>query len=155
MSAKYLQRIKWLAYFNKRYNMNRLIFCGIIAILSIGFMSCGADDDDAPALGANVQVIVKNLVGTIHSNTIVYLYKDTEVDSSTQSVDADKHVITDQNGVATFNLIFTELNLFESKTTLSFAVFYEVGGVEFIAPGSTSVTVKRNDEKKIELIIPI
>lgn len=118
-------------------------------------MSCGDDDDDAPALGANVQVTVKNLVGTIQPNTTVYLYKDTEVDSSTKSADADKHVVTDQNGVATFSLNFTELNLFESKTTLSFAVFYEVGGVEFIAPGSTSVTVKRNDEKKLSLTIPI
>ena len=60
----------------------------------VGFMSCGDDDDDAPALGANVQVTVKNLVGTIQPNTTVYLYKDTEVDSSTKSADADKHVVT-------------------------------------------------------------
>lgn len=135
--------------------MKKLLILSIMILTAVGFMSCGDDDDDAPALGANVQVTVKNLVGTIQPNTTVYLYKDTEVDSSTKSADADKHVVTDQNGVASFNLNFTELNLFESKTTLSFAVFYEVGGVEFIAPGSTSVTVKRNDVKKLNLTIPI
>lgn len=126
-----------------------------MTLTSIGFMSCGDDDDDAPVLGANVQVTVKNLIGTIQPNTTVYLYKDTDVDSSTKSADADKHAVTNENGVATFSLNFTELNIFESKTTLSFAVFYEVGGVELIAPGSTSVTVKRNDEKTLDLTIPI
>lgn len=135
--------------------MKKLLFLSIIILISIGFMSCGNDDDDAPALGANVQVTVKNLIGTIQPNTTVYLYKDTEVDSSTKSTDADKHVVTNEDGVASFSLNFTELNIFESKTTLSFAVFYEVGGVEFIAPGSESVTVKRNDEKTLNLTIPI
>lgn len=122
-------------------------------LTTIGFISCG--DDDAPVLGASVQVTVKNMIGTAQTNTTVYLYKDTEVNSSTKSADADKHVVTDENGIATFNLNFTELNIFESETTLSFAVFYEVGGVEFVAPGSTSVTVKRNDEKDVDITIPI
>jgi hypothetical protein len=135
--------------------MKRIIFYSIIALVSIGFMSCGNDDDDAPILGANVQVIVKNMIGTPQTNTTVYLYKDTEISSSTESSKANKHIMTDENGVATFNLNFTELNIFEAKTSLSFAVFYKVGDAEFVAPGSTSITVKRNDEKKIELIIPI
>lgn len=135
--------------------MKKIIFYSIIALVSIGFMSCGNDDNDAPVLGANVQVVVKNMIGTPQTNTTVYLYKDTEINSSTESSKANKHIVTDENGVATFNLNFTELNIFEAKTSLSFAVFYKVGDVEFVAPGSTSVTVKRNDEKKIELIIPI
>ena len=77
------------------------------------------------------------------------------VSGSTKSSDADKQAVTNANGIATFSLNFTELNIFESKTELSFAVFYKVGGAEFVAPGSTSVTVKRNDEKKIDLTIPI
>jgi hypothetical protein len=133
--------------------MNKLLFLSIMILTTIGFISC--EDDDAPVLGANVQVTVKNLIGTAQTNTTVYLYKDTEVNSSTKSADADKHVVTGENGIATFNLNFTELNIFESETTLSFAVFYEVGGVEFVAPGSTSVTVKRNDEKEVDIIIPI
>ena len=135
--------------------MKRIIFYSIIALVSIGFMSCGNDDDDAPILGANVQVIVKNMIGTPQTNTTVYLYKDTEISSSTESSKANKHIMTDENGVATFNLNFTELNIFEAKTSLSFAVFYKVGDAEFVAPGSTSITVKRKDKKKIELIIPI
>lgn len=133
--------------------MNKLLFLSIMILTTIGFISCG--DDDAPVLGASVQVTVKNMIGTAQTNTTVYLYKDTEVNSSTKSADADKHVVTDENGIATFNLNFTELNIFESETTLSFAVFYEVGGVEFVAPGSTSVTVKRNDEKDVDITIPI
>ncbi len=135
--------------------MNKLLFYNIMLLMAIGFASCGNDDDDAPALGANVQVTVKNIIGTVQPNTTVYLYKDEEVTGSTKSSDADKQAVTDANGIATFSLNFTELNIFESKTELSFAVFYEVGGVEFVAPGSTSVTVKRNDEKKINLTIPI
>lgn len=135
--------------------MNKLLFCSIMLLTTIGLMSCGDDDDDASALGANVQVTVKNIIGTVQPNTTVYLYKDKEIDESTKSSDADKHAVTDENGVATFSLNFTELNIFESKTTLSFAVFYEFGGVEIIAPGSESVTVKRNDEKTLDLTIPI
>jgi hypothetical protein len=135
--------------------MNKLLFYNIMLLISIGFTSCGNDDDDAPALGANVQVTVKNIIGTVQPNTTVYLYKDKVVSGSTKSSDADKQAVTNANGIATFSLNFTELNIFESKTELSFAVFYKVGGAEFVAPGSTSVTVKRNDEKKIDLTIPI
>lgn len=95
------------------------------------------------------------MAGTAQTNTTVYLYKDPEIDSSTKSTDADKYVVTDENGIATFNLNFTELNILESETTLSFAVFYEVGNVELVALDSTSVTVKRNDEKEVDITIPI
>ncbi|SCD21647.1 hypothetical protein PSM36_2852 [Proteiniphilum saccharofermentans] len=132
--------------------MNKLLFLSIMILTSLGFISCG--DDDAPVLGAKVQVTVKNMAGTAQTNTTVYLYKNTEIDGSTKSTDADKYVVTDENGIATFNLNFTELNILEFETTLSFAVFYEVGEVEFVAPGSTSVTVKRNDEKEVDITIP-
>lgn len=130
------------------------MFYSLVALVSIGLMSCGKKDDKSPLLGAEVQVTVKNLLGIPQTNTPVYLYKDTEITNSTERSQADKDAITNENGIATFDLNLTQLNIFEARTTLSFAVFYTVGDEEMVA-GSASITVKRNEEKKIEITIPI
>lgn len=120
----------------------------------LAFASCSSDDDEAPALGANVQVTVKNLLGTPQKGTTVYMYKDKAIDDNTESANADRQVVTDENGVATFKLNFTELNILESQTSLYFAVFYTIGDTEGVK-GTAAVTVKRNDVKQVKLQIPI
>ncbi|WP_165024154.1 hypothetical protein [Dysgonomonas sp. ZJ279] len=134
--------------------MKKLLFLSISILTMLAFASCSSDDDEAPALGANVQVTVKNLLGTPQKGTTVYMYKDKAIDDNTESANADRQVVTDENGVATFKLNFTELNILESQTSLYFAVFYTIGDTEGVK-GTAAVTVKRNDAKQVELQIPI
>ncbi|WP_165042256.1 hypothetical protein [Dysgonomonas sp. ZJ709] len=134
--------------------MKKLLFLSISILTMLAFASCSSDDDEAPALGANVQVTVKNLLGTPQKGTTVYMYKDKAIDDNTESANADRQVVTDENGVATFKLNFTELNILESQTSLYFAVFYTIGDTEGVK-GTAAVTVKRNDVKQVELQIPI
>ncbi len=136
--------------------MKKVLFLSLLLVFAVtGFTSCGDDDDDdASFLGANVEVTVTNALGMVQSGKTVYLYKDTPVTSSTIPGDAKKMIVTDANGVAKFSLNLTELNILESQTTLYFAVFYTVGSETLVA-GSTGVTVKRNESKKIEVKIPL
>ena len=135
--------------------MKKIIFYFIMSIISIGFMSCGNDDDDAPMLGANVKVTVKNLAGTVQKGVDVYMFKDLKPEESTDPGSSSKKEVTNQDGVTYFKLNLTQLNITESKTNLYFAVYYRIGNTLIFKAGEQSVTVKRNDEKSIELIIPI
>lgn len=134
--------------------MKQKLMITLMSITIMLFSACSNNDDDAPILGAKVDVTVKNLLGTAQTNKTVYLYKDTEPTSATKPEDAYSQVVTDANGVATFNLNFTQLNILESQTSLYFAVFYTVGNESLLA-NSEAVTVKRNDSKDISLTIPL
>lgn len=131
-----------------------LFFSLLVAAVLIGFASCGNDDDDPSFLGANVEVTVTNALGVVQAGKTVYLYKDTPVTSATVPGDAKKMVVTDDKGIAKFSLNLTELNVLESQTTLYFAAFYTVGDETLVA-GSSGVTLKRNESKKIDLKIPL
>lgn len=136
--------------------MRKILFFSLfIAATMIGFASCSDDDDDDPSfLGADVEVTVTNALGVAQSGKTVYLYKDTPVTSETVPGDAKKMVVTDDKGVAKFSLNLTELNVLESQTTLYFAVFYTAGDATLVA-GSSGVTLKRNESKKVDLKIPL
>lgn len=120
--------------------------------MSLGFIGC--DDDDPPVLGARVEVTVDNLLGTPQTGKTVYMFEDQEPTASTNPSSAKRQVVTNDQGVAVFELNFTELNIVESQTTLYFAVFYTIADEQFIVD-SDGVTVKRNDTKKLTLHIPL
>ena len=125
-----------------------LIICLLFALPFV-FTSC-SDDDDAPFLGAKVNVTVKNLLGTVDGTT-VYMYKDSEPQlGTTKPENADKQAVTNADGVAEFNLNFTELNILESQTTLYFAIFFTVGDQSYLK-ASTGVTLERNDVKNVDI----
>jgi hypothetical protein len=134
--------------------MKKLFVLGISIAAIVALVSCSSDDDEAPVLGANVRVTVKNLLDMPQKGVTVYMYKNTAIDDNTKRDDADKQVVTDDNGVAAFQLNFTELNILESQTSLYFAVFYTIGDIEGVK-GSAAVTVKRGDVKQVELQIPL
>lgn len=134
--------------------MKKILFLSLLFVAAvIGFSSCD-DDDDPSFLGADVTVKVTNSLGVVQAGKTVYMYKDTPVTSETLPGDARRMVVTDENGLAKFNLNLTELNILESQTTLYFAVFYTVGSETFVA-GSEGVTVKRNQSKDLEIRIPL
>ena len=130
-----------------------LIFSLLIG-LAVSVSSC-SDDDEAPVLGANVKVTVKNIAGIVQEDVEVYMFKDVEPNESTDPGSASKKETTDADGVAYFKLNLTQLNITESETNLYFAVFYRIGDDLIFKAGDESVTVKRDDEKSITLTIPI
>lgn len=132
--------------------MKKLFIIGLLSALFLGFTSCDKDDD-APLLGANVKVTVKNWPGASKDGVTVYMY-DKEVTSSTTKGDAKKQVVTDANGVADFDITFSKLNIIESQTSLYFAVFYTVGSTETVA-GSSGITVERNKSYNVDVVIPL
>ncbi|MFR0677825.1 hypothetical protein [Dysgonomonas sp.] len=131
-----------------------VIYSLLIMGLALGFISCG-DDDDAPLLGANVKVTVKNIAGVAQENVEVYMFKELKPDEATDPGSAAKKEVTNADGVAYFKLNLTELNITESKTNLYFAVYYRVGDDLTFKAGDEFVTVKRDEEKAITLTIPI
>lgn len=134
--------------------MKKGLIFSLIAGFALCLSSCG-DDDDAPVLGANVKVTVKNIAGVAQEDVEVYMFKDLEPDESTDPGSASKKEITNEDGVAYFKLNLTELNITESKTNLYFAVYYRIGDDLIFKAGDESVTVKRDEEKAITLTIPI
>ena len=134
--------------------MNKGLIFSLIIGMALCVSSCG-DDDDAPILGANVKVTVKNIAGIAQEGVEVYMFKDLEPNESTDPGSASKSETTNADGVAYFKLNLTELNITESKTNLYFAVYYRVGDNIIFKAGDGSVTVKRDDEKAITLTIPI
>jgi hypothetical protein len=136
--------------------MKKVILAIFVSIAGMaGFSSC-SDDDEAPVLGAYVEVTVKDIVGNPYKEGTVYMFKNVDPNEETDKGSADKTEKTDENGVAKFKLNFTELNITESKTPLFFAVYYTgADGDIVVKAGEGSVTVKRDDEKKLTITIPV
>lgn len=135
--------------------MKKGLFIGFLAGLIVFITACSSDDDDAPFLGASVKVTVKNVVGVTQKDIKVYMFKNLEPDDSTDPSAASKVEATNADGVANFKLNLTELNIIESETDLYFAVYYQVGDDVVLKAGDGSLTVKRNEDKSIDIIIPI
>ena len=126
------------------------LLLGIVAV----FYSCNSDDD-APLLGAKIEVAVKNSSGIRQKNIKVYMFKNLEPDDSVDPRLAPRMETTDVRGIASFKLNLAELSLTESDTNLYFAVFYEAGDDLILKAGDGSLIVKRNEEKDISIVIPI
>lgn len=135
--------------------MKKGLFIGFLAGLIVFITACSSDDDDAPFLGASVKVTVKNVVGVTQKDIKVYMFKNLEPDDSTDPSAASKVEATNADGIANFKLNLTELNIIESETDLYFAVYYQVGDDVVLKAGDGSLTVKRNEDKSIDIVIPI
>ena len=104
--------------------------------------------------GTTVEVEVVNLFNLpVKGGTIVYLFKDSFTIDSKAS-DAKKQAVTNDEGVASFRLNFKELNIFESETSLYFAVFYNLAGKEHMA-GSSAIAVRNGVTERLRLKVPI
>ncbi len=126
----------------------------MITVFAVMFNSCSSDDDDAPVLGAKVNVKVVNALGIELENRTVYMYKDTVINDDTEPGDANKSAVTNKDGIAEFSLNLTELNILESQTNLYFTVFYTLDDNSYPAP-EVGLTIKRNETKDITLVIPV
>jgi len=128
--------------------MKKLASILLVTTLLLAFSACSKNP-----FGAKVEVKVVNLLNQSIKGKTVYLFKD-EITNNSKPGDAIKQVVTDENGIASFHLIFTELNIFESQTSLYFGVFYTLVEANILA-GTTAITVQRGDEKRLEIKIPL
>lgn len=137
--------------------MKKILFAvlGSFALM-LALNSCSSDDDEAPVLGAYVEVTVKDVLGNPYKQGNVYMFKNVDPNEETDRGSADKTERTDDNGIAKFKLNLTELNILESQTPLFFAVFYTAADGDIVVKaGEGSITVKRDDEKKVSITIPV
>jgi len=125
----------------------RTLTLGLALTCLLGLNSC---DKDKPFLGAKVEVSVSNILEQPQKGMTVYMFKDNKITSDTKIADADKQVITNDEGVAIFSLNLLDLNIIESQTSLYFGVFLKIGDEELVY-GSAAVTVKKGDEKEVDI----
>lgn len=134
--------------------MKRFIFYSI-ALLSIIFISYSCKEVHTPSSikRAKAYVHVNNLQGMPQSEMKVFMFRS-KVDSETTPETAVMSAVSGKNGVAEFDIDLTAMNIFESQTTLSFAVFYIIEDDYYIAY-SSGMTIKEGEEKNSEITIPI
>ena len=123
--------------------MKKILLATIILFSSIiGFSSC-SDDDEAPFLGAYVEVTVKDILGNAYKEGTVYMFKDVDPDANTDRGSASKSEKTNTDGIAQFKLDLTELNITESKTNLYFAVYYSNDDGDFVVKAGDGADRKK------------
>ena len=122
-----------------------LIFAALALVMAM-FCSCGLT-----ATKATVNVTVKNQLGIPQSGVIVYMYDADEwvAEGLLLPASASKYVVTEDDGVAVFNLNTMDLDIIDNQATVYFVVFDAAGDER----GSVAVTVKKGDNKRVDLIL--
>lgn len=121
------------------------IFAALTLVVML-FASCNF----ALPTKATVNVTVKSKLGIPQSGIVVYMFSADNWEGSYSDVDfASARVVTEDDGVAVFNLSVVDLELLDDQTTLYFAVFDNEGDIR----GSTAVTVKKGDNKRVDLTL--
>ncbi len=127
--------------------MKRLFFLFSIFSLAVLASSCDKDDN----VGAFAKVEVKQ-GGVVQSGVIVYMFTEQTGPTSSffKPLHSSKSVVTESNGIATFELQETfDLNAIGTQTTLYFGVF----GQNDIVLGSAAITIKKDETKSVTINI--
>lgn len=134
--------------------MKKIFSLALLVLFAVALTSCNSCNRQKPVLGAKVTVAVKNIFGSPQDGMKVYMFKGVKPTNSTDPSTADKVELTNLEGVATFNLNFTDLKITEGETTVYFAVFYHTGDKTMVA-GKEGIMLSNGDARKIEITIPI
>lgn len=119
----------------------QILGLSILAILFITMTSCDKEDEETGAV-AKITVLES---GVTKSGIVVYMFSDREGPSSSffTPFHSDKSVVTDDNGIATFELQeIYDLDAIDSQTTIYFGVFSGDNNI-----GYTAMTIKKGDNK--------
>lgn len=125
--------------------MKKVLFMLMAAVCMLTMNAC--QGQGANKGGATVEVAVKKAGAPLAAET-VYQFSSTKYNqpSFIQPIHADKQAVTDENGVATFELRETfDLDIIDEQTTLYYVVFAE--DKKTIA-GKTAVTIKKGETKQ-------
>jgi|SRR6056297_1399256 len=122
--------------------MKKLLTFTLLSVLLSGmFFSCDKEED----IDTYVKITV-NESGQIESGVSVYMFDENKGPGTSffTPFHSDKTVVTESNGVATFNLQDTyDLDDSDSQTTLYFGVFDTNNN----GLGSTAITIEKGQTK--------
>ena len=125
--------------------MKKILIVMLAAVLGLSLTGCQSNGKN----DATVKVKVVDLLGLPQSGETVYMFNAQKWDqgeSFREVIFKDKSAVTDNNGVATFELQETfDLEIIDSQTTLYFATFGNDGKT---IKGQTAVTVKKGETKE-------
>lgn len=120
--------------------MKKILLILLTVVFGLSFTSCEGIGGKATV---EVQVIKSNMP---QSGMSVYMFDNTKWTMDIREpLFANKTVITDASGIATFELGDMDLVILDSQTTLYFATFKD--GTE-IMTGQTAVTIKKGETKQ-------
>lgn len=124
--------------------MKKFLIIMLAAVMGLSLTACQSGKADA-----TVKVKVVSLLGIPQAGESVYMFKATTWNHSTSfrtPLHKHKVAVTDQDGVATFELQETfDLEIIDSQTTLYFATFDKDGQT---IKGQTAVTIKKGETKE-------
>lgn len=116
-----------------------------VLVITLVFASCSDNEDDIETVNTYAKITVKK-EGEVKSGITVCMFK-TETSSLFTPFFADKKVITESNGTATFNLQEVyDLNIVDTQTTFYFGVFEDD-----ILLGKTALTIEKEQTKTAEI----
>lgn len=128
--------------------MKKLLTLFLCSTLFISFMSCSEDSENETSLNAFAKITV-NENQKAKSGVTVHMF-DSNSGPNTEfftSFFSKKKVITESDGIATFNLLDTfDLEVIDTQTTLYFAVF---DGDEIL--GQTALTIEKGETKSTSI----
>lgn len=127
--------------------MKKILFL-FVSLAVISFTSCDSDDTEKETTVsiANVKVTEN---GEAKPGVTVYMFNSKKGPSTGffTPLHSDKKVVTETNGVASFNLQEVyDLNIIDSQTTLYFGVF---NGEALL--GNTAITIKKGEAKTVNI----
>lgn len=122
-------------------NLFKLAIVGTLILLSL--VSCKKDEEESVNTYAKITVLKS---GQSQAGVTVYMFDDHEGPNTSffEPLFAEKSVVTESNGVATFLLLPTfDLNVIDPQTTLYYGVFDENDNVL----GSAAITIQEGQTK--------
>lgn len=124
--------------------MKKLLILFLCSTLSISLNSCSEEDDGETNEETYVEITVTENQENKSGITVYMFDANSGPDSEFfTSFFSRKTVITESNGVATFNLLDVfDLDILDTQTTLYFAVF---DGDEIL--GQTALTIEKGETK--------
>ncbi len=127
------------------------VFLLFVSIAMIGLTSCKEDEDKTPKVASVVNVKVTK-AGKEKAGVTVCMFSEKKGFGTQlfQPIHADKKIITEGNGVASFDLqeVFN-LDIIDTQTTFYFGIFTDGDSPKVL--GKTAVTIKKGETKNVEI----
>ncbi|MBN1112336.1 MAG: hypothetical protein JXA53_05410 [Bacteroidales bacterium] len=130
--------------------MKKILNLLLVLSFVVGMSSCKKDDENP---NTKVVITVKDALGKVKPNTTVHMLDEAASETlGNNPIFAMKSVVTDDNGVATFELqeLF-DLDVTATQTTLYFTIFEKSSFTTYKVLATAGVTIKRGETINKEL----
>ncbi len=124
-------------------NLSKLVLFIMFAVIIA--VSCNKEEEEKK--DSTVEITVENLNGEVQSNTTVYMFKEPATETfGNKPIYAKKESVTDENGVAKFELLETiDLDPINSQTTLYFTCLTKLSSTSYSVDGTIGITITNGE----------